>query len=81
LSGRLTGYANIYRPVASRLEAIGYTVSPLPALSDKSKVAAQGHAMVGNGLYGGYYAPLVKHLMIDRAAGSVTDYVFWRERI
>ena len=81
LSGRLTRYGNIYQPVASRLEAIGYTVSPLPALSDRSKVAAQGHALVGNGLYGGYYAPLVKHLMIDQAAGSVTDYVFWRERL
>lgn len=53
LSGRLTGYENIYRPLRLRLEAVGYTVSPLPTLSNRSKAAAQGYAVVGNGLYGG----------------------------
>jgi len=24
---------------------------------------------------------LVKYMMIDKAEGSVTDYVYWRERI
>jgi len=81
LSGRLTKYENIYNPVKVCLEELGYAVSPLPALSGKSKAAAQGHAMVGNGLYGGCYEPLVKHMMIDKAEGSVTDYVYWRERI
>ncbi len=81
LSGRLTKYENIYNPLKVCLEELGYTVSPLPTLSDKSKAAAQGYAMVGNGLYGGYYEPLVKHMMIDKAEGSVTDYVYWRERI
>ncbi len=81
LSGRLTRYENIYNPVKARLEELGYTISHLPTLSDKSKAAAQGYAMVGNGLYGGCYEPLVKHMMIDKAEGSVTDYVYWRERI
>ncbi len=81
LSGRLTKYENIYTPVKVRLEELGYVVSPLPALSNKSKAAAQGYAIVGNGLYGGYYEPLVKHMMIDKAAGSVIDNVYWRERI
>ncbi len=81
LSGRLAKYENIYTPVKVRLEELGYVVSSLPALSNKSKAAAQGYAIVGNGLYGGYYEPLVKHMMIDKAAGSVTDYVYWRERL
>ncbi len=81
LSGRLTKHENIYNPIKVCLEELGYTVSRLPTLSGKSKAAAQGYAMVGNGLYGGSYEPLVKHMMIDKAEGSVTDYVYWRERI
>ena len=81
LSGRLTKYENIYNPVKVSLEEIGYAVSLLPVLSNRSKAAAQGYAMVGNGLYGGCYEPLVKHMMIDKAEGSVTDYIYWRERI
>jgi predicted butyrate kinase (DUF1464 family) len=81
LSGRLTRYENIYSAVKVSLEKLGYDVSLLPVLSNKSKAAAQGYAVVGNGLYGGCYQPLVKHMMIDKAEGSVTDYVYWRGRI
>lgn len=81
LSGRLTKYDSIYNPVKVCLEELGYAVSPLPTLSNRSKAAAQGYAIVGNGLYGGCYQPLVKHMMIDKAEGSVTDYVYWKERI
>ena len=81
LSGRLTKYENIYHPLRVCLEELGYAVNPLPTLSNRSKAAAQGYAIVGNGLYGGYYQPLVKHMMIDKAEGSVTDYVYWKERI
>ncbi|MDP2931965.1 MAG: DUF1464 family protein [Chloroflexota bacterium] len=81
LSGRLTGYENIYRPLKLRLEELGYAVSPLPTLSNRSKAAAQGYAMVGNGLYGGRYHPLVTYMMIDKAEGSVTDYIYWKERV
>lgn len=81
LSGRLTRYENIYHPLKLRLGKLGYTVDRLPTLSDQSKAAAQGYAVVGNGLYGGCYQPLVKHMMIDEAEGSVLDYVYWRERI
>ncbi|MBI2832018.1 MAG: DUF1464 family protein [Chloroflexi bacterium] len=81
LSGRLTRYENIYQPLKLRLEKLGYRVGQLPTLSDRSKAAAQGYAVVGDGLYGGGYQPLVKHMMIDEAEGSVIDYVYWRERI
>jgi len=81
LSGRLTRYNNIYLPVKARLEELGYKVNFLPRLSPKTKEAAQGYAIVGNGLYGGKYEPLVKHLEIDRSEGSVLDYVYWKERM
>lgn len=81
LSGRLTGYQNIYGPVKTGLEQLGYSVSLLPTLSNKSKAAAQGYAIVGNGSFGGHYEPLVKHMMIDKSEGSVIDYVFWKERM
>jgi len=81
LSGRLTGYQGIYNAVKVFLEKLGYDVSPLPVLSKKCKAAAQGYAVVGNGVCGGCYQPLVQHMMIDKAEGSVTDYVYWREKI
>ncbi len=81
LSGRLTKYDNIYHLVRSRLEELGYAVNSLPLLSNRSKAAAQGYAVVGNGLYGGRYRPLVAHMMIDKAKGSVLDHVYWKERI
>ncbi len=81
LSGRLTKYENIYNPVKVCLEELGYAVSLLPVLSNRSKAAAQGYAMVGNGICGGCYEPLVKHMKIDKAEGSVTDNVYWRARI
>jgi len=81
LSGRLTRYGNICNPVKVCLEEMGYDVELLPVLSSKSKAAAQGYAMVGSGLCGGCYESLVKHMMIDKAEGSVTDFVYWKERI
>jgi predicted butyrate kinase (DUF1464 family) len=81
LSGRLTKYDHIYNPLRIYLEQRGYAVNRLPTLSDKSKAAAQGYAVVGDGLYGGRYQPLVQHMMIDKAEGSVTDYVYWKERV
>ena len=81
LSGRLTTYENLYSPLKARLEELSYAVNLLPVLSNRSKAAAQGYAVVGNGLYGGCYEPLVKHMMIDQAAGSVIDYVYWKEKL
>ena len=81
LSGRLTGYDNIFRPVKLQLQKLGYNVERMPLLSNKSKAAAQGYAIVGNGLYDGHYRSLVKHMKINKAAGSVIDNVFWKERI
>lgn len=81
LSGRLTRYTDIFTPVKTRLEGLGYKVDRLPRLSESTKEAAQGYAIVGNGLYGGAYEPLVKHMEIDRSSGSVIEFVYWKERM
>jgi len=78
LSGQLSRYSNICDPIIQRLEGLDYVVKPLPLLSHGSKAAAQGYAVVGNGLSGGVYVPLVRHMMIDKAAGSVLDYIYWK---
>jgi len=40
-----------------------------------SKEAGQGYAAIGEGLAGGYFSKLVKHMGIDKACGTVVDYV------
>jgi len=40
-----------------------------------SKEAGQGYAAIGEGIAGGYFSRLVKHMGIDRACGTVADYV------
>lgn len=78
LSGRLTRYNHIFDPVKERLEMLGYDARPLPVFSPKSKAAAQGYAVVGNGVLGGEFQPLVKHMKIDQAAGSIMDNIYWK---
>jgi predicted butyrate kinase (DUF1464 family) len=78
LSGQMSRYSNIYDPIMSRLKELDYAVKPLPLLSHGSKAAAQGYAVVGNGLSSGVYQPLVKHMMIDKAEGSVLDNIYWK---
>lgn len=78
LSGRLSRADHILRPVKERLDKLGYKARPMPVLSPKSKAAAQGYAVVGNGVLGGEFAPLVKHMKIDQAAGSIMDNIYWK---
>ena len=78
LSGRLTRSDHIFRPVKDRLEKLGYRVRPMPVMSSKSKAAAQGYAVVGNGILGGEFQSLVKHMQIDQAAGSIMDNIYWK---
>ena len=45
------------------------------------KHAAQGAAIVADGLAGGRYAPLVEHLQLKAASGTVLDWIYHRRRI
>jgi len=52
-----------------------------------SKEAAQGYAAVGDGVLGGVFSELAKHMEIDRACGTTVDYLVheklkkFRERV
>ena len=40
-----------------------------------SKEAGQGYAVIGEGLFGGFFKDLVKHIEIERACGTAVDYI------
>ncbi|MCD6372206.1 MAG: DUF1464 family protein, partial [Thermococcus sp.] len=44
-------------------------------LEGKAKEAAQGSAIIGDGLAGGQFKELVEHAEIKKSRGSVLDYV------
>lgn len=83
LSGRLSTVPAIAAAVTDRLSAIA-PVRRLTSLSDasgaplRSKSAAQGAALIANGLAGGRYAPLVAAMRLREASGSVLDHLHLR---
>lgn len=76
LSGRLCQEEPaVVQAVAAALQRLG-TVSFLPPLPDAwVKAAAQGAALLADGLAGGHFAFLVEHLQLRQAQGSVFDYL------
>jgi predicted butyrate kinase (DUF1464 family) len=54
-----------------------YEVRPVELLpgASFSKEAAQGYAAIGEGLTGGAFQELVKHMEIENACGTVVDYL------
>ena len=78
LSGRLTRYNNIFEPVKKMLLKEGFEVRKIPKLSEKSKEAAQGEAMIGLALLGEKYEKLLKHMEIDKASGTILDFIWYK---
>lgn len=81
LSGRLMDYDNFYLPIRDMLLKSGFEVKKLNKLSPNSKAAAQGAAIIGLGLLGTKYTPLIEHMEINKAQGSVLDYVYWKDKL
>jgi predicted butyrate kinase (DUF1464 family) len=50
-------------------------VRPAVGLGTQAKAAAQGAALIADGLAGGQYAPLVEVLELRGASGSALDYL------
>ncbi len=77
LSGRYTRSEIIYERIVERLRRFEVPIRRIGLLKGalKSKEAAQGYAIVGEGLLGGVFAKLVKHMEIDRACGTVFSWV------
>jgi predicted butyrate kinase (DUF1464 family) len=63
------------------LEALGQRLAQLapvlavPGLGTKASTAAQGAALIADGLAGGAFAPLAQRLRINQAAGCALDHL------
>lgn len=75
LSGRLVRSSAVYRTLADRLSATAPVVR-LDGFARVAKQAAQGAALLANGLAGGEHAPLVEHLGLREASGTVLDGLY-----
>jgi len=77
LSGRYSRNPRFRRLVEKRLSKIApvRVLGTLPG-AETAKEAAQGYAMVGDGVAGGFFSDLIKHMQITEACGTVLDWVF-----
>ena len=77
-SGRLTRVHGLYHRLCDRLETKFNTpVRRVKGFSSKSKEAAQGAALIANGLGDGLHRDLVEVMQIRNATGTVLDYLHW----
>lgn len=75
LSGRLTRVPQVCRQLSSRLRAFA-PVRRVEGYATVSKEAAQGAALIGQGLVGGELADLVETMALRRAQGSALDHLY-----
>jgi len=83
VSGRLSRVDPIYRELARRLGRIA-RVERVQGLGASSKEAAQGAALIADGLAGGSAKRLVDHMRIREASGTVLDHIYipgFKERL
>lgn len=78
LSGRLAGAAGVRDAIAARLQSVvpGMSVDVLDGFAAVSKHAAQGAAILADGLAGGAAAAIVERLGIREASGTVLDHLY-----
>ncbi|WP_297071091.1 DUF1464 family protein [Thermococcus sp.] len=76
LSGRLMRIDELRKDVKDLLdEHFGLPVVRQGGLGGRAKEAAQGSAIIADGLAGGEFRDLVEHIELRRSRGSVLDYV------
>ena len=76
LSGRLMRIDELRKDVKDLLdEHFGLPVVRQRGLGGRAKEAAQGSAIIADGLAGGGFRDLVEHIELRRSRGSVLDYV------
>ncbi len=78
ISGRLSRVPEIYSEISSRLSKYG-EVRAVQGFAKTVKEAAQGAALIADGLAGGRYQALVEALDIRGASGTVLDHIYLRE--
>jgi len=75
LSGRLCRTQQVREELTRRLSRFA-PVRRVDGIAQVAKEAAQGSAIIADGLAGGVYAPLVETMNLRGAAGTVFDYLF-----
>lgn len=75
LSGRLSRLQRVSLTLSRRLRRFG-TVRRVSGFTRQVKEAAQGAAIIGDGLAGGKWKGLVDNLAVKRARGTCLDYVY-----
>jgi predicted butyrate kinase (DUF1464 family) len=76
LSGRLARVDTVRRALSQRLKSETLSVQVLSGFAAVAKHAAQGAALVADGLVGGRSSPLVDSLGIREAHGTILDHLF-----
>jgi predicted butyrate kinase (DUF1464 family) len=74
VAGRLAGAPGLVHALCERLASVA-TVSAAAGLGTRAKTAAQGAALLADGLAGGRYAPLVEGMRLREASGTALDHL------
>jgi predicted butyrate kinase (DUF1464 family) len=74
VAGRLARAPGLLDALAERLAGVA-DVRTATGLGTRAKSAAQGAALLADGLAGGPYAPLVEQLRLGEASGTVVDHL------
>jgi predicted butyrate kinase (DUF1464 family) len=77
VAGRLARAPGLLDALAERLAAVA-AVRTATGLGTRAKSAAQGAALLADGLAGGLYAPLVERLRLGEASGTSVDHLRMR---
>ena len=74
LSGRLCRYPAVLAELTQRLSPLA-PVRQVAGIAATAKEAAQGAAIIADGLLGGQFADLVETMRLSEARGTVLDYI------
>ncbi len=74
VAGRLAGAPGLLDALTERLAGVA-TVRAANGLGTRAKTAAEGAALLADGLAGGRYAPLVELLRLSEASGTALDHL------
>ena len=77
VAGRLAGAPGLLDALTERLAGVA-TVRAATGLGPRAKTAAQGAALLADGLAGGRYAPLVERMRLRDASGTALDHLRMR---
>ena len=78
VSGRLARFEKFFQLMKPNLTRYGY-VRKVVGLGKNTKEAAQGAAIIADGLMNGKSRQLVEHLGLKKARGTVLDYLFLKQ--